>query len=267
MIHLLGDFYIDEAPDISLNVKEMTTLAYLIIQKRPCFINEISEILSEISEYDANYVKSILKRLSKKLGTLIKFEIDEHKVLVNTTLSTDVEIIQVLVDNLIDEEKPDRIIEIMNKLADNYTNDFLPFINNLWIKSYRDILKIFVLDIMTSKLQYLQSLQCEKDSRLDKLMLRTINLLSRLYVSNPIKEIVYEMRNRFPDAEIKFGYGPANRFPQSEKLILSSNDLTSFKRSKLEELIQNSEGTNISNNQEYLIIVKRDILEKILRMD
>lgn len=265
MIHLLGDFYIDEAPDISLNVKEITTLAYLILKNGPCFFNEMSEVLSEISEYDSNYVKNILKRLSKKVGALIKIEADGYKIIVKTRLNTDVEVVQVLADSLIDEGEPDRIVEIMNKLADNYTNDFLPFVSNLWVRSYRDILKISILDIMASKLQYLQSLQYDRELRLGKLKLRLINLLARLYVSNPIKEIIYEIKNSFPDAQIGFGYGPMNKFASPEILTLSHNDLNSFKKSTIEEIIHNSEEANVLSSQECLIIVKRDILERILR--
>ncbi|HCI29362.1 MAG TPA: hypothetical protein PK404_05065 [Fervidobacterium sp.] len=103
MIHLLGDFRIDEVPDISLSVKEITTLAYLILQNGPCFFNEMSEILSEISEYDANYVKNILRRLSKKVGALIKFETDGYRIIVEDRPNTDVEVVQILVDSLIDE--------------------------------------------------------------------------------------------------------------------------------------------------------------------
>lgn|GEM_PF-6404834 len=97
MIHFLGDFYIDEIPNVKLSKNQIILLAYLSI-KKTVYLTEALDILTVDDRYEVSYIKKLLKVLSEKISPYIELEhIRNSKVVAHINLQTD---IQLLIDEI-----------------------------------------------------------------------------------------------------------------------------------------------------------------------
>ncbi|MEJ5257528.1 MAG: hypothetical protein WHS64_04680 [Fervidobacterium sp.] len=176
VVRFLGDFSIDYCTDIRLSKSEIITLAYCAV-KESFYINQLHEILGDGEYYDTSYIKKILRILSTKISSYVKIELHGNKVISEFKDDCDIKLIVMEVERV--EEKfrcgtlTDADVEVLLSI---YRGHFLPFLENIWVESYRNTLKSVIF-----------------------------SLLSKLYLSNSISSAMkIKMLRIFPELQMSF---------------------------------------------------------------
>ncbi|WP_448378742.1 hypothetical protein [Fervidobacterium sp.] len=147
MIHLLGDFYIDELPDCKLSKSELIVFSYLIV-KRQAWLTEVLNILKASDSYDESYVRKILKNLNRKSNGYFKIDLLKHsKIIIEHSLNADINIIQSQIEAL--NTRKQEFQEAITQILELYKGDFLPFLDNPWIVSFRNLLRSLVFSVFS----------------------------------------------------------------------------------------------------------------------
>ncbi|MGC8820660.1 MAG: hypothetical protein ACP5KD_04070 [Fervidobacterium sp.] len=241
MIRLLGDFSIDEAKDKKFSPKEIVALAYALFKGKDFYINELVDVLSEpTDEIEKGYVKKIINNLLKKLEGVVNITVDKMKVRFTPIVAVDVIELEKCLSKIqdfgnLEEGLVDRILEI-------YSGHFLPFIDNIWVKSVRNVLKTIVLKVVV-RYFYSQDINSPNSKAI---MLKIAKLIPELYLSSSTKEMYNYLE--------KFAY--VNVGLKSVEDLTRSNYVKVIKLQgkDLQKLIRNSTHVDLIDSNEFIMV-------------
>ncbi|WP_448376164.1 hypothetical protein [Fervidobacterium sp.] len=248
MIHFLGDFYIDEIPNAKLSKNQIILLSYLSI-KRNVYLNEALDILTVDDRYEMSYIKKLLKMLSEKMSPYIQLEfLRNSKVVAHINLQTD---IQMLLDEIKNfEEGNSSLIESTERIIQHYTGHFLPFIDNIWVESYRNMLKSLVFSIfLKSHLSALTPISTK---------LKLLKIFPELYSANLNYEIVKLFSKRC-DVEV---LNTVFEFDSNITPVIISTKAPET----LMKLLHESKKISVINNTDIIALVDSKLIDKVFEM-
>ncbi len=237
MVRFLGDFVIDEYPNISFNSKEIIILAYSLLKGKSFYLNELVDLFYNVESVDKNYVKKIIKRLAKKLGEIIIVELKDEKVKFESRTGVDVIELEKLLSSCKCSEKLDS--SLVKNVLDIYQGHFLPFIDNIWVNSLRNSLK-------TALIKFLVIYFYSNEIFDMQIIVRISKILPELYLSSSIVEI-YEHFKRLTNVNV--GVGNFEKF--GDNIILRAVSLDNH---DLREILKCSESVEIISPSEFIII-------------
>ena len=246
MIHFLGDFYIDELPDIKLSKNEIILFSYLAL-KKSLFLNEVLDLLSCDGRYDISYLRKLLKSLAEKLQSYVKIKTLSHsKVDMEVYLPLDVELLLNEINSF--EEGITSIVESSEKILELYKGHFLPFVDNLWVDSYRNLLKSLVFSIFSKVYVNISTPLSVK--------LKLLNVLPELYSSVINTEILNALSQ---STDITIGESVFEIDSSITPVIIKPKDVEILRR-----LILHSKSISFINNIEIIALVDSELLKKMI---
>lgn len=237
MVRFLGDFLIDEYPDISLSNKEIIILAYSLLKGKSFYLNELVDLFYNIESIDKNYIKKIIKRLAKKLEEVVSVELKDEKVKFESHTGVDVIELEKLLKNY--EQSYNFDSSLVKNVLDIYQGHFLPFIDNIWVNGFRNSLKITLIKLLTVYFYSNEIFDMQ-------LIVRITKILPELYLSSSMVEI-YESFKRLTNVNI--GIGNFEKF--RDNIILRAVSLDS---PDLRKILKSSESVEVISPHEFIII-------------
>lgn len=248
MIHLLGDFYIDEVPDCELSKSELIVFSYLIVKKQ-AWLTEVLNILRASDYYDESYIRKILKNLNRKLNGYFKIDLLKHsKIIIKHSLNVDINIIQSQIEAL--NTRKQEFQEAVTQILELYKGDFLPFLHNPWIVSFRNLLRSLVFSVF---------LKAYFDSRIpDHIKIRFLKILPESYLSlaNPAIPKLISEGFEFSIADIVFDFSEGLT---AVKLKVKEPEI-------LNQILSKGKKASILSDTEILLLVESQLAKEILTL-
>lgn len=246
MIHFLGDFFVDEVPNCKLSKSELVTLVYLIA-KKSAYLTEIVNILGTANLYDESYARKILKKLPEKLGNQVRIlSSGRSKVKIELSTNADFEIIENTIeaihDGRLDYQKG--VMEIVEL----YKGDLLPFLDNPWIVSYRNLLKSLVFPVLSKS-------YADPDTP-SHIKIRLLKILPELYSSTINIELFKLISEKF---EVSLA---STVFDLSDGL--TAVKLRIKEPETLRQILDNVKKASLLGDTELLLLVDSEVAKEFL---
>uniref|UniRef100_A0A7V4NFU1 Uncharacterized protein n=1 Tax=Fervidobacterium pennivorans TaxID=93466 RepID=A0A7V4NFU1_FERPE len=246
MMHLLGDFYIDELPNCELSKSELIVFSYLIVKKQ-AWLTELLNILEASDSYDKSYVRKILKILNKKLNGYLKIDlIKRSKITIEHSLNADINIIQSQIEVL--NVNKDEFQKVVTQILELYKGDFLPFLDNPWIVSFRNLFRSLVFSVF-SKAYFDPNIPVQTKIRL-------LKILPEFYLSAAnsafFKFIAEGCESSIADSVFDFSEGLT-----AVKLKVKEPDI-------LNQILSKSKKASLLSDTEIILLVESEVAKEIL---
>jgi len=248
LIKLLGDFSIDELPDISLTKREMVILAYLLTKRQEVYLRELAELFSFDGSSDEATIKKILRNLSKKLDNFVSLKLSNYKVFFETALEVDVNILE---DELLKlSKKKTEISDAIVKIINIYRGHFLPFIDNVWVNSFRNALKNYLLRVISE--YFYNDDNHEINIEVD---LKILKLLPELYINDSVEQIHDYLKS---SKKVNFGLGGNNKTDGTVAIRA-----VRLNHNLMDRIIRYSDRIDLINPEEFVIFIEEEKLKSL----
>lgn len=246
MIHLLGDFYIDELPDCKLSKTELTVFSFLIVKKQ-VWLKEVLNVIEAGDSYDDSYVRKVLKNLNTKSNGRFRINLLKHsKVSIELSLDVDINLIQSQIEAL-NTRKQD-YQETVAQILELYKGDFLPFLDNPWIVSFRNLFRSLVFSVF-SKAYFDPNIPVQTKIRL-------LKILPEFYLSAAnsafFKFIAEGCEFSIADSVFDFSEGLT-----AVKLKVKEPDI-------LNQILSKSKKASLLSDTEIILLVESEVAKEIL---
>jgi len=246
LIRLLGDFYIDELPDCKLSKSELIVFSYLIV-KRQAWLREVLNILEAGDSYDESYVRKILKNLDRKLNAYFKVDLLKHsKIIIEHSINADINILQSQIEAL--NTRKQEFQEAVTQILELYKGDFLPFLDNPWIVSFRNLLRSLVFSVF-SKAYFDPEIP-------GQIKIRILRILPEFYLSavnSAILKLIAE-GFEFSIADSVFGFSEGLT---AVKLKVKEPEI-------LNQILSKGKKASIISDTEILLLVESEVAKELL---
>lgn len=248
LIRFLGDFFIDELPDISLNKREMIVLAYLLTKRKEIYLRELIDLFYMEGGTDDATVRKVIRSLSKKLNGLVEFSLKGYKVTFRNSVDVDINLLEDEILNF--SNKNENINVTVARIMELYNGHFLPFIDNIWVNSLRNTLKSYVLKIIV-KYFYEEGWQ-NRDIFID---MKIVKLLPELYLNESVAQLYEYLRNAR-----KVNFGASRDFDEEGMATLR---VIRMNQSLLERIIRYSNRVDLLTPEEFVIFIEEEKLKAL----